>query len=274
MNKFSTLIAVFALIGCSGVSSRYTETNTTPKKLNENEIANLAATAKTNKSLSNAFAVLAQFEDVHPICRKKLVGWGDNEHEEIMCNPKALGICETIYLGDGDTGKTSQSVYDVSLGKQCGLEAYNCSDYQNATTQYIAKKFDILKKYFLTNLSAKDKAMMQKCHTYARSWYTTNEEGCAEWLASGIKTKCLFDYQAYLPNNIKISSYENFVALYIAYQESIFECDTKTTKTGEFVCDEQENCYEKENELTVEEKQHCYNEVEKKLKDLAQSGDL
>ena len=283
-------MSVVALTGCFGNNSRWeSDTQQIQKsieQLNETDVANLATEAKNNKNLKNAFKVFEQFDEITKICNQFTdKGWGDEPDKEILdCSDTNIGICDTISF---DNVEVSVSKFYTVLGKTCKYQTYCSSSLytkeQELQAEYKNKKFNILKTYFLNDLSAKDKAMLQKCMIFVRgSWWKEYEDGCdkfwEEYNKSNDSAKCLFDYKTYLPNDIKINSYTNFVKLYVAYKKSMFECDNKIIKTGNFVCEKQsdgsENCYEQEHKLTDVEKQQCYDEVEKKLNALAKSGDL
>lgn len=297
MKKILLLTYVVVLTGCFGNTGHYDDDTKkiqqSIEQLNETDIANLAVEAKSNKSLKNAFKVFEQFDEITQICNQFTEkGWGNEPDKEVLnCSETNMGICDDVsFAFDSSKTKVSFSKFSVVFGKYCDYQAncpnrmgYGYNKEQQLQAEYKDKKFNMLKNYFLDDLSAKDKAMLQKCMTFVRGgWWTETANGCREFWEEYSKSKdsnkCLFNYKAYLPNDIKINSYNNFVRLYVAYKESIFECNTKIIKTGNFVCDKQadgsENCYEQEHKLTDVEKQQCYDEVEKKLNALAKSGDL
>lgn len=269
MKKCFILIHVLILTACTNIAQKQQET----EQQNEIYTANLATEAVSNKSLKNAFKVFEQIDELTTVCKT-----GEyHDSPELHCNDDYFGIC------DDWMNNMTRSEFYVLFGKMCNYNP-NCYDGVREHNTTRSKKFEIIKKYFLTkDMSTRDKAMLQKClYLYKGNWWDNETDDCSdfwsEYKARKTEDKCLFDYKIYLPNNIKISSYKNFVKLYVAYKESMFECDTKSIKTGNFVCDKlkdgSEKCYEKEHKLTGEEKQQCYDEVEKKLNALAKSGDL
>ena len=265
MKKILILIPIFSLTGCFS-NPKITEIKADLEQLNETDktMANLSTEAKTNKSLKNAFKVFEQL---------------DKE----TC--KTIGLDGAgFYIG----ARLSISRFHVVFGKECRYDV-SCplilleeeTDEQKLLLEYKDKKFNMIKKYFLEDLSAKEKVMIKECMSQHRGWWWAKDgEECGKFWSEYAEdsSKCLFNYQSYLPSDIKISSYDNFIKLYNAYKESLLECDNKIIKNGNFVCDKQtdgsEKCYEQEHKLTDVEKQQCYDEVEKKLSALAQSGDL
>jgi hypothetical protein len=115
---------------------------------------------------------------------------------------------------------------------------------------------------FNTNLIDKsDKRCLEATGSHINRIYSflDNSDECIlvrrKYANSKNSKKCLFDYKQYLPNDMKVSSLNNFYKLYNAYKESIKECEEKMG-------------------ITTQERQQCFVDTEKKVKQIAKSGNL
>lgn len=285
MKKYLILISALTVTGCvnNGQKDIYTNQHNI-------DVVKLATESKTQKSLKNVFAIIDQFDELPELeqLHTKVNGteWNFTTQKYDYVANTSAGICGTTISDDADF---SLSVFVEIYGYYFDRK-YKQHELSPEYKQLSNLFFD---KNMIDSITPKERAMLQKC-IYTRYCNNTyfgkhfcglgfeRSQECTDFRKEYFDSKrnelCLFNYNDWLPDDIKISKYENLLKLYGAYKSSLKECDSKIIKTNNFVCDKQpdgsQKCYEQEHKLTDAEKQQCYDEVEKKLNALAKSGDL
>ena len=260
------------LVGCVG----------TEPASNISELNDLAEKATTEKSLKNVFKILEEFDSLGELDNLGIRIFNEDGYKNRdIVDYNNAGICSML------PSKEYRPYPDYSLTLFAEIYGFypiyphvkNASRKEHTlSAKYKQMSNLFFDKSIIDTISVKERALLQQCWP-SGGYRWTGDAKCdgfrKEYFAAKKNTRCLFNYKNFLPDDIKISSYGRLVQLYIAYKQSIEECDNNNVvKTGEYVCNADKKCSEVERELSPEEKQQCYDDVERKLNDIAKSGDL